>query len=244
MKSISATFGGTPSKREQPHAAPSQSQTRASTSTGGPIERGRWASCEGEPEALLAPAGGAARTSARAPVAERRRDTRVPAEEPRTGVVRRVDFSAGERRPGLVARSAPPSGRREQPPAPASTPRGAPSGSGSAGDWSCLEWGGSGNERLPPRRGKRNSKVTIVQLAQSGELVRQNGPDAWLPEAGDFMHRMAGLVAQGLGLSQCRSLCLRSASAVLTVAEAGPNVVAVSGPVSSMTNVLRRAGLE
>jgi hypothetical protein len=83
-----------------------------------------------------------------------------------------------------------------------------------------------------------------VQLSSGGDLVRQNGPDAWLPEAGDFMHRMAGLVAQGLGFDQCRSLCLKSPNAVLTVAEAGPNVVAVTGPVGSMTNVLRRAGLE
>lgn len=175
-------------------------------------------------------------------MAERRAQAPASAEEPRTGVVRRVDFSSGER--GAVSRgfprAAPASGRRE----PQSSPRGAPAESepaaGGSGDWSCLEWGRPAKER----RGKRNSKVTIAQLSSGGDLIRQNGPDAWLPEACDFMHRMAGLVAQGLGFEQCRSLCLKSAGAVLTVAQAGPNVVAVSGPVGSMTNVLRRAGLE
>jgi hypothetical protein len=83
-----------------------------------------------------------------------------------------------------------------------------------------------------------------VQLSRGGDLVRQNGPDTWLPEAGDFVHRMSRLVAQGLGFERCRALYLRSSNAVLTVAEAGEKVMAVSGPVCSMTNVLRRAGLE
>ncbi len=233
MKSYSATFGGTPSKREQGHRAPSQSQTRASTQVDTKVERGRWASCEGNalPEA---------------PAARRVEETQSPRRvspdaEPRTGVVRRVDFSAGERG---ATRAAPASGRRAQRPTPAVAPQGSDSAPGSAGDWSCLEWGRSDKERPSPRRGKRNSKVTIAQLSRDGDLLRQNGPDAWLPEAGHFMHRMAGLVAQGLGFEQCRSVCLKSATAVLTVAEAGNNVVAVSGPSSSMSNVLRRAGLE
>jgi hypothetical protein len=87
--------------------------------------------------------------------------------------------------------------------------------------------------------------VTIVQLSKNGDLLRQNGPDAWLPEAGDFVQRMSRLLAQGLGFRRCRSVCLKGASAVLAVTEAGDShVVAVSGPVRSLGNVLRRAGLE
>jgi hypothetical protein len=87
--------------------------------------------------------------------------------------------------------------------------------------------------------------VTIVQLSKNGDLIRQNGPDAWLPEAGDFVQRMSRLLAQGLGFERCRSLCLKGATSVLAVTEAGDSkVVAVSGPVRSMTNVLRRAGIE
>jgi hypothetical protein len=67
----------------------------------------------------------------------------------------------------------------------------------------------------------------------------------WLPDAADFVHRMALLVAQGLGFDRRRGVCLRSATAVLPVSEAGPTrVVAVSGPQRRMSNVLRRVGLE
>ena len=259
MKSNSATFGGTPSNREQTQRAAGRSQTRVSATGDARIERGRWASCEGPalagadhatalPEAPGARRGGPEPAGYPRSEAEQQRVARARAEEPRTGVVRRVDFSSGERGAGVtgrgLARTAPASGRREQSPTPVIAPTGNEAAAGSARDWSCLEWGRAGKERLLPRRGKRNSKVTIVQLSRGGDLVRQNGPDAWLPEAGDFMHRMAGLVAQGLGFGQCRSVCLKNATAVLTVAEAGGKVVAVSGPVSSMTNVLRRAGLE
>ncbi|HTV23660.1 MAG TPA: hypothetical protein VMG12_33450, partial [Polyangiaceae bacterium] len=108
-------------------------------------------------------------------------------------------------------------------------------------EWRCLEeWGQPSKERR-----MRSSKVTIVQLSKNGDLVRQNGPDAWLPEAGDFIQRMSRLLAHGLGFERCRSLCLKGASSVLTITEAGDTkVVAVSGPARSMANVLRRAGLE
>jgi len=244
MKSSNLSFGGAPPKQPQRQHSPSESQTRVSAGAEARGERGRWASCEGTalPEPPLVRAR---RVEPPTPVrlqAERRAEVPASADEPRTGVVRRVDFSSGERGDGsrMPARRAPASGRREQQATPPSAPAESEPGAGSSGDWSCLEWGQPAKER----RGKRNSKVTIVQLSSGGDLVRQNGPDAWLPEASDFMHRMAGLVAQGLGFEQCRSLCLKSASAVLTIAEAGPNVVAVSGPVGSMTNVLRRAGLE
>jgi hypothetical protein len=113
---------------------------------------------------------------------------------------------------------------------------------GGSGAWRCLEaWTQPSKER----RQQRDAKVTIVQLSTNGDLIRQNGPDTWLPEAGDFVQRMSRLLAQGLGFERCRSVCLKGASSVLTVTEAGEtNVVAVTGPVRSMANVLRRAGLE
>jgi hypothetical protein len=127
------------------------------------------------------------------------------AEEPRTGVVRRVE----------------------------------------SGGWRCLEeWKAPQTQR--PRRSAEAStaRVTIVQLSTQGDLLRQNGPDSWLPEAGDFMHRMSTLLARSLGFAACRSLCIRNESAVLAVSSVGNSkVVAVSGPARSMANVLRRVGL-
>lgn len=91
----------------------------------------------------------------------------------------------------------------------------------------------------------RNTKVTIAQLSRNGDLIRQNGPDVWLPEAADFVQRMSRLLAQGLGFERCRSVCLKGSSSVLTVTEAGDTkVVAVTGPVRSMAKVLERAGIE
>jgi len=74
--------------------------------------------------------------------------------------------------------------------------------------------------------------------------LRQSGPDAWMPEAGEFVHRLALLVAQGLGFDRSRAATLRGPSSVLSVSEAGPSrVVAVSGPVEAMSKVLRKSGL-
>lgn len=150
---------------------------------------------------------------------------RASAKEPRTGVVRRVAFRAGP---------APAQERTE--PARESQP------ARSSSEWRCLEaW----NQPSKERRQRRNAKVTIVQLSKNGDLIRQNGPDAWLPEAGDFVQRMSRLLAQGLGFERCRSVCLKGASSVLTVTEAGDTkVVIVNGPARSMANVLRRAGIE
>ena len=142
-------------------------------------------------------------------------------EEPRTGVVRRVDVSR-----------APPDATRNtsiRPPA---------SGSGA---WRCLEWGERPSQRPP----QQDPEVSIAQVSTSGRVLRQTGPDVWLPDAADFVHRMALLVAQGLGFDRCRGVCLRSATAVLSVSEAGPTrVVGVSGLQQHMSNVLRRVGLE
>lgn len=144
---------------------------------------------------------------------------RPASEEPRTGVVRRVD----------VSRAAPSRNTSVRPPASVS------------GAWRCLEWG----ERPSQRPSHPDPEVSIAQVSTSGRVLRQTGPDAWLPDAADFVHRMALLVAQGLGYDRCRGVCLQSATAVLSVSEAGPSrVVAVSGPQRRMSNVLRRVGLE
>jgi hypothetical protein len=227
MKSAKAKGGGTSSK--QPHEArrPGESHTRlASTAVppiGSEVQQGHWARCEES-------------SPPQAPVAERRRPEPVRPDEPRTGVVRRMNVGARERESGLIRR--PPSRAESAGKLHADAVHAR--STANAADWRCLEWGQAPKER----RLKRNSKVTIVQLS-SGDLVRQNGPDEWLPEAGDFVHRMSRLIAQGLGFDRCRSVCLRSPSAALSITEAGnAKVMAVSGPLASMSHVLRRAGLE
>jgi hypothetical protein len=229
MKSANATSGGTPSK--QPHEArrPSESHTRlpdASAPTiGTEVKQGLWARCEES-------------TPPEAPVAERRRSEPASPDEPRTGVVRRMNVGTSERQSGLIRR---PTGRAESAGKLRSDATHESRSAGTSADWRCLEWDRAPKERRP----KRNSKVTIVQLSSSGDLVRQNGPDEWLPQAGDFVHRMSRLVAQGLGFHRCHSVCLRSSSAALTITEAGDaKVMVVSGPLASMSRVLRRAGLE
>jgi hypothetical protein len=217
MKPANASPRGTPHARIRPSGeshtrllgAPTPSAPNPPPAT----ERGRWGRCE---EDTPAPAAQPAIQSA-------------SAEEPRTGIVRRVS----SRPSPAVVRPAPElavPGERESQPA------------GSSGEWRCLEvWSRPSKER----RQRRNAKVTIVQLSKNGDLIRQNGPDAWLPEAGDFVQRMSQLLAQGLGFERCRSVCLKGASSALTVTEAGDTkVVVVNGPVRSMANVLRRAGLE
>jgi hypothetical protein len=226
MKSAKATSGSTPSKLPAEPRPPSESHARLTIPrwrAAGEVERSRWARCE---DSTLPPAPAEAD---RDPLPEQR-------EEPSTGVVHKLDDVTSQRDSGVMER---PTARRES--SPLRPPRrGIRRGAGGTGDWRCLEWGQGPGER----RSKRNPKVTIVQLSSSGDLIRQNGPDTWLPEAGDFVHRMAHLVAHGLGFERCRSVCLRSDRAVLTVTEAaGTKVVAVSGPAGSMSNVLRRAGL-
>jgi hypothetical protein len=220
MNPANASTHGTP---PAPHARsrPSgdiQTRTRGAPAPSAPpstaTEHGRWGRCEDDTPAP--------------PVLP------VSAQEPRTGVVRRVAFRAS---PALaVARPAPaPEQERSERAGESQPARG-------SGEWRCLEaW----NQPSKERRQRRNAKVTIVQLSKNGDLIRQNGPDAWLPEAGDFVQRMSRLLAQGLGFERCRSVCLKGASSVLTVTEAGDTkVVVVNGPARSMTNVLRRAGIE
>lgn len=226
MSSTNASPGGTPPAQHARTRRSGESHTRFESparfesppAPSAPQQHGGWARCEDD----TPPASPATRSLERA-----------SGEEPRTGVVRRLQFRSG-------ARPACPG--HEQPPSRARAEQRETRPERSANDWRCLEeWAQPAKER----RARRNAKVTIVQLSQNGELVRQNGPDAWLPEAGDFIQRMSRLLAQGLGFERCRSLCLKGTSSVLTVTEAGATkVVAVSGPVRSMGNVLRRAGLE
>jgi hypothetical protein len=189
MKSVTTKHGGKP-RALGAAPRPGESQPRLA-SVRAPEPRAR--------EQASSPPGDGVR-----PASERRpaRD----ADEPRTGVVRRVE----------------------------------------AGGWRCLEWSQPVHKR--PRRRRADApatQVTIVQLAADGELIRQNGPDNWLPEAGDFMHRMSTLLAHSLGFGACRSVCLKSEGAVLAVSAVGESkVVAVSGPTRSMANVLRRVGLQ
>ena len=150
---------------------------------------------------------------------------RATREEPRTGVVRKVD--AQHR---VVPRRA----VGEKPSLPAES-------SSDSGTWRCLEWG----EKSKPRPAKRSSEVSIVQLSTSGTLLRQRGPDEWLPEAGEFVHRMALLVAQGLGFDDCTAVHLRGSANAISVSQAGPaKVVGVAGPLRQLSKVLRRVGLE
>jgi hypothetical protein len=222
MNPANAPTRGTP---PAPHARSRPSGDSQTRSRGAPApsappstapENGRWGRCEDD-----TPAPPVSPVSARA-----------SAEEPRTGVVRRVAFRAG---PGLAAQRQAPEQERTERERESRPARG-------SGEWRCLEaW----NQPSKERRQRRNAKVTIVQLSKNGDLIRQNGPDTWLPEAGDFVQRMSRLLAQGLGFERCRSVCLKGASSALTVTEAGDTkVVVVSGPARSMANVLRRAGIE
>ncbi len=160
----------------------------------------------------------------------------APREEPRTGVVRKVDVQPAAARPStrplpsrVVSRAV---GERPSLPAESST---------DSGTWRCLEWG----EKSRPRPAKRSSDVSVVQLSTSGKLLRQRGPDEWLPEAGEFVHRMAILVAQGLGFDDCTAVHLRGAANAISVSQAGPaKVVGVTGPLRQLSKVLRRVGLE
>ena len=225
MNPANASPGGAPPAPHARSRRPSESHTRVAgaPTPSAPTERGRWGRCEDEMPSEEPPAA--------VPVSQP-----VRAQEPRTGVVRRMRLVAAAR-PALAGASsaseqssARPEHSRDSQPAR------------NSGEWRCLEaWGQPSKER----RQRRNTKVTIVQLSKNGDLIRQNGPDAWLPEAGDFVQRMSRLLAQGLGFERCRSLCLKGATSVLSVTEAGDaKVVAVSGPVRSMANVLRRAGIE
>jgi hypothetical protein len=189
MKSVSTKSGSKPSVLgTQPR--PGESQARLSSVRGAAPGSRRDTDLARRPSDVARPA------SERRPIRS--------SEEPRTGVVRRVETRG----------------------------------------WSCLEWKAPGKPPRRPRADAPAAKVTIVQLSGEGELLRQNGPDGWLPEAGQFMHRMSTLLARSLGFEECRSLCLRNETAVLAVSSAGSSkVVAVSGPARSMANVLRRAGM-
>jgi hypothetical protein len=159
-------------------------------------------------------------------------------EEPRTGVVRKVETpsaSPARRRrdvsaSGIVARRPAPSAASEQLDLAKSRA------------WRCLEWaaahGPAPSEPAAP-------SVSIAQVSIDGRVLRQSGPNETLPETAEFVHRVSTLIAQGLGFGHCRALCLRGPAGALSVTEAGPSkIVSVSGPLRQMTNVLRRMDLE
>lgn len=170
----------------------------------------------------------------------------TPVEEPRTGVVRK--FTAG------AARGSNPSGSPEGRPitlirarhranAAAARPSEAGTVNGSAADrgWRCLEWPQQQGEAMD----RQDRDVTRAHLSAEGELLRQRGTEEWLPDSAKFVHRLAQLVAHGLGFERCVEACVRGRDAVLAVSGAGSgNIVAVTGPAERFQSVLRRVGLE
>jgi len=143
-------------------------------------------------------------------------------EEPRTGVVRKV-VAASCQLPSQVRAIAAVRSRRL------------------ARYWRCLEPA----QPEPRRAGRSDSTVSIAQLSLQGERLRQSGPDEWLPEAAEFVHRAALLVAQGLGFERCRSVCLQGPRTVLSVTDASPSTITgVAGPARQLSNVLRKRGLK
>lgn len=137
-------------------------------------------------------------------------------EEPRTSVVRKID----PRRAAAAQRQSV-----------------APSARG----WRCLE----SLQPAPRSASERDPSISIAQLSTDGERLRQSGPDEWLPEAAEFVHRAALLVAQDLGFERCLSVCLRGQTSVLSVSDAGPTtIMSVAGPVAQLSNVLRKRGIK
>ena len=169
--------------------------------------------------------------------------TRTLRDEPRTGIVRKVEAASSdtERAPAQKKeKRAFASGivRRVEPAAASETLDRAKSRA-----WRCLEW--PAVPEKAPRSEPPAPSVSVAQITTHGALIRQSGPDETLPETAGFMHRVSTLVAQGLGFRRCRALCLRGPESALSVAQAGASkVVGVSGPLRDMTNVLRRMDLE
>jgi hypothetical protein len=151
-------------------------------------------------------------------------------EEPRTGVVRKVSAQSSQPR-SASPQSVPPRSSRSS---------GVRLAQRTADGWRCLE--PAQPEEARPRR---DSSVSIAQVSLNGQRLRHSGPDEWLPEAAEFVHRAALLVAQGLGFERCRSVCLQGPESVLSVSEAGPSTInGVTGPSRQLSNVLRNRGLK
>lgn len=194
-----------------------------------------------KPATLESQASADAPTRSRA--AEVAHSTRTLGDEPRTGVVRKVQAAssgaerASERREkrsfgsGIVRRVEPAKAESET------------LDRAKSRAWRCLEW--AAVPEKAPRSEPPAPRVSIAQITTHGALMRQSGPDETLPETAAFLHRVSTLVAQGLGFRRCRALCVRGTESALSVAQAGANkVVGVSGPLRDMTNVLRRMDLE
>lgn len=159
------------------------------------------------------------------------------AEEPRTGVVAKVNGGAASS--GASSRASGPSGRGLAPPQ-TTRATASPSGAPEAGAWRCLEWA--------PRPSRAPAQVapeiTVAQLSGAGILQRHSGPNGALPQTTLALDRMAAQIARGLGFSGCRALCLRGPSSVLSMTRAAAQkVVSAAGPLGPMQRVLARFGL-
>jgi hypothetical protein len=164
--------------------------------------------------------------------------------EPRTGVVRKVEHgtSAASVRPKRPSKKGFASGivRRLSAPAMADSPELEREKSRA---WRCLEWAAVPDKPAPSE--PPAPRVSIAQITAEGQLVRQSGPNEALPEMVQFIHLMSARIAQGLGFTRCRVLCLRGDRSALSVARASASrVVGVTGPLHDMSNVLRRMDLE
>jgi hypothetical protein len=152
---------------------------------------------------------------AEAPARSDQSPSQSPMEEPRTSVVRRVD----PRRAAARHQSVAPRSRA----------------------WRCLE----SAQPAPRSPSERDPSISIAQVSTNGERLRHSGPDEWLPEAAEFVHRAALLVAHDLGFERCLSVCLRGPTSVLSVSDAGPTtIMSVAGPVAQLSNVLRKRGIK
>ncbi len=188
-------------------------------------------------------------------VIERARESESAAQrssrpEPQTGVVRKavvpeavlsraVLSEEGGSQPDLSVDGEPRRSRSSRIIAKSRSSASRPSLSGEG--WRCLDW------PEPPQKPAATEplRASVAQVDMDGRVLRHSGPHAWLPEAGEFVHRLALLVAQGLGFDRCRAATLRGTRSVLSVSEAGPSrIVAVTGPSDLMNNVLEKSGLE
>lgn len=141
---------------------------------------------------------------------------------------------------GMVRQRSAPASEPRSTPARSDRPSGVRLTQRAARAWRCLQ-------PYPPEQQspRRDASVSIAQVSLSGARLRQSGPDEWLPEAAEFVHRAALLVAQGLGFERCSSVCLQGPESLLQVSDAGPcTITGVSGPSWQLSNVRRARGLK
>jgi len=176
---------------------------------------------------------------------QRPSEGRHPREEPRTGVVRKASAHLSAQSSAAQASAAQASAVPPSAVPPSAVPRskrdsGVRLAQRASSSWRCLE-----PAQPEEHRSRSGSSVSIAQVSLEGRCLRQSGPDEWLPEAAEFVHRAALLVAQGLGFERCRSVCLQGRETVLSVSDSGPGTITgVTGPARQLANVLRSRGLK